>query len=102
MAKKTIVIGGFNETQREKELEKTKVKYAKKGYKFLNYIDNGTLKSIAVFEVDSSIIRKERSRQLIVVGVGFLIISGILFSNASKGEESNPKQKITSENISNK
>ena len=79
MAIKNIVVGGFSKEQREKELEKIKTKYEKKGYKFLQYIDNGTLKSIAVFEVSDSIIKKERSAQLIVVGVGFLIISAILY-----------------------
>ncbi|MFA6740325.1 MAG: hypothetical protein WCR78_02435 [Arcobacteraceae bacterium] len=79
MAKKNIVVGGFSKEQREKELEKVKTKYEKKGYKFLQYLDNGTLKSIAVFEVSDAIIKKERSTQLIVVGVGFLIISAILY-----------------------
>ena len=79
MAQKSIVVGGFSEEQRKKELEKIKIKYEKKGYKFLKYIENGALKSVAIFEVDSSIIKKERSAQLIVVGVGFLIISAILY-----------------------
>ncbi|MFA9374575.1 MAG: hypothetical protein ACERKK_10510 [Poseidonibacter sp.] len=107
MAKKTIVIGGFNKTQRENELEKTKAKYQKKGYKFLEYIDNGTLKSIAVFEVDNAILRKERSRQLIVIGVGFLIISAILFSKSTNIQEENSNNKVNeqtldSQNISKK
>ena len=79
MALKNIVVGGFSKEQREKELERVKTKYEKKGYKFLKYIDNGTLKSIAVFEVCASIIRKERSAQLLVLGTGFLIISAILY-----------------------
>ena len=79
MALKNIVVGGFSKEQREKELERVKTKYEKKGYKFLKYIDNGTLKSIAVFEVSASIIRKERSAQLLVLGAGFLIISSILY-----------------------
>ncbi|MDY0053013.1 MAG: hypothetical protein RBR65_10775 [Aliarcobacter sp.] len=45
----------------------------------MKYLDNGTLKSVAVFEVSASIIRKERSAQLLVLGVGFLIISAILY-----------------------
>ena len=79
MALKNIVVGGFSKEQREKELERVKTKYEKKGYKFLKYIDNGTLKSIAVFEVSATIIRKERSAQLLVLGAGFLIISAILY-----------------------
>lgn len=83
MAKKNIVVGGFSKEQREKELQKVKKKYEKKGYKFLEYLDNGTLKSVAVFEVSDYIIKKERSLQLIVVGIGFLIISAILFIKSS-------------------
>lgn len=78
MVKKNIVIGGFTKEQREKELEKTKVKLGKKGYKFLNFEENGALKSVAVFEVDEAILRKEKSMQLIVAGIGFLIIAAIL------------------------
>lgn len=79
MAQKQIVVGGFSEAQRKKELEKVKVKYEKKGYKFLKYIDNGALKSVAVFEVDESILRKEKSAQLIVAGIGFMVIAAILY-----------------------
>ena len=79
MQKRNIVVGGFSKEQRQKELEKVKTKYSKQGYKFLNYIENGALKSVAVFEVDQTIIRKERSQQLIVVGLGFLLISAILY-----------------------
>lgn len=79
MALKNIVVGGFTKEQREKELVRVKNKYEKKGYKFIKYLDNGTLKSIAVFEVSASIIRKERSAQLVVLGAGFLIISAILY-----------------------
>lgn len=78
MLKKNIVIGGFSKEQREKELEKRKIKLGKKGYKFLKYEENGAFKSIAVFEVDEAILRKEKSMQFIVIGVGFLIIAAIL------------------------
>ena len=78
MATKNIVIGGFSKEQREKELEKTKAKFEKKGYKFLKYEENGALKSVAVFEVNEAILRKEKSMQFIVMGVGFLIIAAIL------------------------
>jgi len=76
--KKNIVIGGFSKEQREKELEKRKIKLGKKGYKFLKYKENGASKSVAVFEVDEAILKKEKSMQLIVMGVGFLIIAAIL------------------------
>lgn len=58
MAIKNIVIGGFSKEQREKELEKTKAKFEKKGYKFLKFEENGTLKSVAVFQVDEAILKK--------------------------------------------
>ncbi|UTJ05723.1 hypothetical protein [Arcobacter roscoffensis] len=79
MAIKNIVIGGFTKEQREKELEKTKVKLSKKGYKFLKFEEKGALKSVAIFEVDEAILKKEKSMQLIVVGVGFMIIAAILY-----------------------
>jgi len=79
MAKKSIVVGGFSKEQRQKELEKVKAKYEKKGYKFINFLENGAMKSVAVFEVSDAILRKERSMQLIVVGIGFMIISAILY-----------------------
>ena len=79
MAIKNIVIGGFTKEQREKELEKTKTNYAKKGYKFLKFEEKGTLKSVAVFQVDEAILKKEKSMQLIVVGVGFLVVAAILY-----------------------
>lgn len=77
--KKAFIVGGFTQKQREKELEKVKDKYSKKGYKFIEYIENGAMKSTAMFEVDASIIKKERSKQLIVIGLGFLLIAAILF-----------------------
>jgi hypothetical protein len=79
MAKKNIIIGGFTKEQREKELEKTKTNYGKKGYKFLSFEENGTLKSVAIFEVDEEILKKEKSLQLIVVGIGFLVVAAILY-----------------------
>ena len=79
MPRKNIVVGGFTKEQRDSQLEKIKIKYEKKGYKFLEYVDNGTLKSVAIFEVSDYILRKERSAQLIVAGIGFLIIAAVLY-----------------------
>lgn len=79
MAIKNIVIGGFTKEQREKELEKTKDKLLKKGYKFLKFEEKGALKSVAIFEVDEAILKKEKSMELIVIGVGFMIIAAILY-----------------------
>ena len=81
--KKLIVVGGFTEEQRLKELEKLKTKLSKKGYKFLGYEEAGSLKSTAVFEVDETVLRKEKSMKLIVVGVGFMVVALILFLKAS-------------------
>lgn len=81
--KKQIVVGGFNAQQRQKELVKIKKKYEKKGYKFINYIDNGALKSVAIFEVDAALIRKEKSLNLILLGVFFLAVAAILYIKAS-------------------
>jgi len=81
--KKNIVVSGLTKAKREHELEKIKVKYAKKGYKFINYFEKGTLKSVAVFEVDENILRKEKSQILLIVGGFFLVIALILYIKAS-------------------
>lgn len=77
--KKAIVVGGFSKEQRKKELEKLKTKLEKKGHTFLGYHEAGTMKSTAVFDMDESVLRKEKSMKLIVVGVGFMVIALILF-----------------------
>ncbi|XOB61212.1 hypothetical protein ACMC56_11420 [Campylobacterota bacterium DY0563] len=84
--KKTIVVGGFSKEQRLKELEKVKTKYEKKGYKFLEFIENGAMKSVAVFEVEKAIVRKEQSRNLILLGVLFLGFAVILYIKASMAQ----------------
>jgi len=81
--KKNIVIGGLSKSQREKELGKIKTKYSKKGYKFINYVDNGTLKSVAVFDVDDNILRKEKSQKLLLASGFFMLIALILYMRAS-------------------
>ncbi|MGM0519998.1 MAG: hypothetical protein ACQERD_10185 [Campylobacterota bacterium] len=81
MAIKNIVIGGFNKEQREKELEKIKAKLSKKGYKFLKFEENGTLKSVASFEVDEATLKKEKSKQFIIIGIVLIII--LIFINLS-------------------
>jgi hypothetical protein len=77
--KKNIVVGGFNKEQRVKNLEKIKEKYSKKGYKFFDYIDNGRLKSIAVFEVNENILRKEKQKNLYFYAGLFLLLSVYLY-----------------------
>ncbi len=80
---KEIVVGGFTKEQREKELEKIKLKYDKKGYRFLDYIDKGALKSVAVFDVDEESLRKEKARNLLIAAGFFLLIAAILFVKSS-------------------
>lgn len=77
--KKNIVVGGFNKDQRKKNLENIKDKYSKKGYKFLEYIDNGRLKSIVVFDVDENIVRKEKQKTLYLFAGFFLLLSVYLY-----------------------
>lgn len=81
--KKAIAIGGFTKEQREKELEDKKQKYSKKGYEFIEYIDNGTLKSVAVFEVDEAYLKKEKMKNLFLLSAFFLIMAAYLFIKAS-------------------
>lgn len=80
---KEIVVGGFTKEQREQNLEKIKTKFTKRGYKFLKYIDNGTLKSVAVFKVDEKILRKEKSRSLYIMSAFFLLLSLYLFTQSN-------------------
>ena len=81
--RKNIVVAGFSKAQRDQELEKMKMKYDKKGYTYIDYVDNGTLKSVAVFEVDETILRKEKSQKLFIVSASFLVIALILYIRAS-------------------
>lgn len=81
--KKSIIVGGVSTEQREKELEKIKAKYMKRGYKFIDYIDNGTLKSVAVFEVDESILKKEKSKKLFIASGFFFLLAIVLFIKAN-------------------
>lgn len=77
--RKEIVVGGFTKEQREKNLEKIKEKYSKKEYQFLEYIDNGTLKSVAVFEVDEIALKKEKQKNLYIYAGFFMLLSLYLF-----------------------
>ena len=81
--KKNIVVGGFNKEQRENNLEKIKDKYSKKGYEFFEYIDNGRLKSIAVFDVDENILRKEKQKTLYIYAGFFLLLSVYLYTQGN-------------------
>ena len=56
--KKNIDIAGFTQKQRLDELERIKTKYEKKGYKYIDYTDNGMTKSFATFEIDEANIKQ--------------------------------------------
>ncbi len=86
MAKKTITVSGLTEKQREKELEKVKSKYEKKGFKFIEYIDNGMTKSTAIFEVDEAILKKEKTNKIILF---VIIISVIIYISTSSSSTKN-------------
>ncbi len=81
--RKEIAVGGFTKEQREKELEKIKIKYSKKAYRFIDYVDNGTLKSVAVFDVDEEVLRKDKAKNLFIAAGFFLLIAAILFIKSS-------------------
>lgn len=71
--KKNIPVAGITKNQRLKELEKIKKKYEKKGYSFIEYIDDGITKSIAIFEVSDVVAKKDKS-SLIKNSLIFLIL----------------------------
>lgn len=77
--KKVIAVGGFTPEQRQKKLEAIKIKYTKKGYEYKSYLENGALKSVAVFEVSEAIAKKEKGQNLLLLGAFFLALSGILY-----------------------
>ena len=80
--RKEIVVGGFTKEQREQNLEKIKKKHEKKGYQYIDYIDNGTLKSVAVFEVDEAVLKKEKMMNLFLYAGFFMLLSIYLFVKA--------------------
>ena len=79
MKRKPILVGGYTQDQRNKQLEKIKSKYEKKGYCFVEYIEGGPTKSMAIFDVDEMILKKETSRKLILLGVFILIIAALIY-----------------------
>ena len=79
MKTKPILVGGFTPEQRLKQLEKIKTKYEEKGYKYKEFIEDGRTKSMAIFEVDDAILKKETSKKLILFGVIMLIFAAIIY-----------------------
>ena len=94
--KKNISVSGFTKNQRLQELEKVKSKYEKKGYVFLEYIDDGVTNSIAIFEVDETILKNEKTTTKIAIGIIAALVIAFLFmsgdnetiDNKSMGDKS--------------
>ncbi len=94
--KKNIQVSGFTKVQRLKSLEKIKSKYLKKDYKFIEYIDDGITKSMAIFEVDEKIIKKEKKRKtIIVIGSLFIIVFLIFTNNLEKTNKDTQSHNIS-------
>jgi hypothetical protein len=82
--KKKVSIAGLTKAQREEELERIKKKLEKKGYVFIEYIDDGITKSNAIFEVDEIIAKKEFVKKAKIWGIVIIIIAiAIFFSSPS-------------------
>lgn len=93
--KKNIPVAGITKNQRLKELEKIKNKYEKKGYLFIEYIDDGMTKSIAIFEIDENNI-KQSSGLFTKIFLGFiLIIIVLIIISPTKPIENNTLQETT-------
>ncbi len=84
MIKKTISVSGLTKKQREKDLIKVRAKYEKKGYVFFEYIEDGITKSTAIFNVDESILKKDKKNKIISAVAFIIIISLIIFSPEAK------------------
>ncbi len=83
MAKKTISVSGFTKDQRAKDLERIKKKYEKKGYVFIEYIDDGITKSTAIFEVDEAILKKDKLTKIILAAI---IVFGIIYLSVTSSD----------------
>lgn len=82
MTKKTIQVSGLTKNQREKALEKIKAKYEKKGYIFLEYIDDGMTKSTAIFNVEESLLKKEKISKILKIGIVVIILIMIVLMSS--------------------
>jgi hypothetical protein len=88
--KKNISVSGLTKNQRLKELEKIKTKYQKKGYVFIEYIDNGMTKSIAIFEISEENFKKEKFTLYKNISIFFVILIAIsFFINSDNNDGSN-------------
>ena len=74
--KKIIDIAGFTQKQRLDELERIKTKYEKKGYKYIDYTDNGMTKSFATFEIDEANIKQGNGLFTKIFIIFFVVIVG--------------------------
>ena len=95
--KKNIDIAGFTQKQRLDELERIKTKYEKKGYKYIDYTDNGMTKSFATFEIDEANIKQGSGIfKKIFLGIIVVIIVLIIIAPSDNEEkETQSKPQIT-------
>lgn len=93
MQKKTISVSGFTKDQRAKDLERIKKKYKKKGYVFIEYIDDGITKSTAIFEVDEAILKKDKLTKIVAAVI--IVVGLIYLSVSSSNSSSNIKADYT-------
>ena len=95
--RKNINIAGFTQKQRLDELERIKTKYEKKGYKYIDYTDNGMTKSFATFEIDEANIKQGSGIfKKIFLGIIVVIIVLIIIAPSDNEEkETQSKPQIT-------
>jgi hypothetical protein len=87
--KKNISVSGLTKNQRLKELEKIKTKYQKKGYIFIEYIDNGMTKSIAIFEISEENLKKNKSTLLKKSVIFFMVLAAIIYFSINSNDYNN-------------
>ena len=97
--KKNISVSGLTKNQRLKKLEKIKTKYQKKGYVFIEYIDNGITKSIAIFEISEENLKKNKSTLYKNISIFFVILIAIsFFINSDNNDGTNMVEENKIEN----
>lgn len=90
--RKEIPVIEFSEEKRLQELEKVKAKYEKRGYVFVEYIEKGKANSVAVFEVDEAILKKESKKRNIILGIITIAVLWFIFAPEQSPEEQMQEQ----------
>ena len=95
--KKNIDIAGFTQKQRLDELERIKTKYEKKGYKYIDYTDNGMTKSFATFEIDEANIKQGSGifKKIFLSIIVVIIVLIIIAPSDNEEKETQSKPQIT-------